>query len=377
MRWSAGRARSTSAPRLAHLPLRVYVMGDRAIRLRAGDAGRHRRDAPRSPSRRCAPAPSASPPRARIRTRRRTATWCRRAMPTRRAPRHRLGARRGRRRRLRHEQRFRRRGLRARLDDPARQGDRPPGLVPAHRPLRGPGALAAAAAGRARGARRWPAVDRADRGPADRRHDGHRHRAQSVHGAAELRRSRASPSPSSAARLRDPEVRRQILAEKPSAAEVDKLAQFRQPSPSAGTSSSSWATRRTTSRAPEKSVAAIAAREGRTPDEVAYDYIIEADGQYLYFPVVNYVDGDHEPIREMLTDSGTLLGLERRRRALHLDRRCRPADLHAGALGPRPPPRAAPAAGAPGQAPDQRDRRFLRPAPTAAGWRPACAPTST
>ena len=26
-------------------------------------------------------------------------------------------------------------------------------------------------------------------------------------------------------------------------------------------------------------------------------------------PVVNYVCGDHEPIREMLTDSGTLLGL--------------------------------------------------------------------
>jgi N-acyl-D-aspartate/D-glutamate deacylase len=29
----------------------------------------------------------------------------------------------------------------------------------------------------------------------------------------------------------------------------------------------------------------------------------------LYFPAVNYVVGDHEPIREMLTDSGTLLGL--------------------------------------------------------------------
>src|SRR5207247_11439272 len=61
--------------------------------------------------------------------------------------------------------------------------------------------------------------------------------------------------------------------------------------------------------APEQSVAAIAARERRTPDEVAYDYITEAEGRYLYFPVVNYVVGDHEPIREMLTDPGTLLGL--------------------------------------------------------------------
>ena len=59
---------------------------------------------------------------------------------------------------------------------------------------------------------------------------------------------------------------------------------------------------------PEKSVAAIAARNGRPPDEVAYDYIIE-DGQYLYFPVVNYVTGDHAPICEMLNDPACLLGL--------------------------------------------------------------------
>jgi N-acyl-D-aspartate/D-glutamate deacylase len=58
----------------------------------------------------------------------------------------------------------------------------------------------------------------------------------------------------------------------------------------------------------EMSVAAIARRTGRTPDEVAYDYIIE-ENQYLYFPVVNYVPGDHEPIREMLSDPACLLGL--------------------------------------------------------------------
>ena len=76
-------------------------------------------------------------------------------------------------------------------------------------------------------------------------------------------------------RLRDPEMRRKILAEKPSEAEIAKLAQFRQ-----------VVTRRFDKffvmgnppdyePGPEKSVAAIAAREGRTPEEVAYDYIIE------------------------------------------------------------------------------------------------------
>jgi N-acyl-D-aspartate/D-glutamate deacylase len=57
----------------------------------------------------------------------------------------------------------------------------------------------------------------------------------------------------------------------------------------------------------EMSVAAIAAREGRTPDEVAYDYLTEADHRFLFFPIVNYVHGDHAQIRETLTDSATLL----------------------------------------------------------------------
>jgi N-acyl-D-amino-acid deacylase len=110
-------------------------------------------------------------------------------------------------------------------------------------------------------------------------------------------------------RLRDPDVRRQILAEKPSDAEVAKLAQFRQ------AVTSKWERFYTMGNppdyepAPEKSVAAIAARTGRPPDEVAYDYITEADGQYLYFPVVNYVVGDHAPIYDMLNDPACLLGL--------------------------------------------------------------------
>jgi len=79
-------------------------------------------------------------------------------------------------------------------------------------------------------------------------------------------------------------------------------------SPSASTSSSPWAIRRTTSPAPRRASPAIAQREGRTPEEVAYDYMLE-DGQYLYFPVVNYVTGDHAPIFQMLNDPACLLGL--------------------------------------------------------------------
>jgi N-acyl-D-amino-acid deacylase len=111
------------------------------------------------------------------------------------------------------------------------------------------------------------------------------------------------------AKLRDPEIRRRILNEQPAPSEVAKLSQFRQ------LIIKRWDKFFVMGDPPdyepdeEKSVAAIAAREERSPDEVAYDYITEAENRYLFFPLVNYVCGDHEPIRQMLTDSGTLLGL--------------------------------------------------------------------
>jgi N-acyl-D-amino-acid deacylase len=109
-------------------------------------------------------------------------------------------------------------------------------------------------------------------------------------------------------RLRDPEVRRQILAEQPSEAEVAKLAQFRQAVISKWERFYVMGNPPDYEPGPEKSVANIAARTGRPPDEVAYDIIIQ-DDQYLYFPVVNYVTGDHTPILEMLNDPACLLGL--------------------------------------------------------------------
>jgi N-acyl-D-amino-acid deacylase len=109
-------------------------------------------------------------------------------------------------------------------------------------------------------------------------------------------------------RLRDPEMRRRVLNEKPSVAEVAKLAQFRQLVVERFDLFFTMGNPPDYEPGPEKSVAAIAARTGKSTDEVAYDYILE-DEQYLYFPTVNYVVGDHEPIREMLNDPACLLGL--------------------------------------------------------------------
>jgi N-acyl-D-aspartate/D-glutamate deacylase len=117
------------------------------------------------------------------------------------------------------------------------------------------------------------------------------------------------PIPRQLERLRDPALRQKILAETPSAEEVGRLAQFRQ------AITTRWDKFFILSDPPdyepgeEMSVASIAAREGRRPDEVAYDYLTGAENRFLFFPVVNYVAGDHGPIREMLTDPATLLGL--------------------------------------------------------------------
>jgi N-acyl-D-aspartate/D-glutamate deacylase len=106
-------------------------------------------------------------------------------------------------------------------------------------------------------------------------------------------------------RMRDPAVRARILAEAPNhempiavyiAASFHKLFPLGDPPDY--------------EPGPEKSVAAIAAREGRSPQEVAYDLLLARDGkELLYFPLLGYTHGNFDAMRTMLLHPQTVLGL--------------------------------------------------------------------
>ena len=61
---------------------------------------------------------------------------------------------------------------------------------------------------------------------------------------------------------------------------------------------------------PEQSIAAIAAREGRTPGEVAYKRMMTEDGHgMLYSPFANYAGQSLEVCGDMIADPNTIVGL--------------------------------------------------------------------
>jgi N-acyl-D-amino-acid deacylase len=58
------------------------------------------------------------------------------------------------------------------------------------------------------------------------------------------------------------------------------------------------------------SVAAVAERDGRTPQDVVLDWLLEGDGTaFLFAPLASYVDHNLDALLEMMTDPGTVLGL--------------------------------------------------------------------
>jgi N-acyl-D-aspartate/D-glutamate deacylase len=59
----------------------------------------------------------------------------------------------------------------------------------------------------------------------------------------------------------------------------------------------------------ERSIDALAAKEGVSPAEYCYDYLVGGDNRMVYFPVTNYVHGDLEVVRAMIEDPHTVLGL--------------------------------------------------------------------
>jgi N-acyl-D-aspartate/D-glutamate deacylase len=117
------------------------------------------------------------------------------------------------------------------------------------------------------------------------------------------------PLPERVARLRDPELRRRILSEKsvdvdPRIALVTGLIEhglhkifplgdppdYEPP--------------------PERSIRAMAEREGRDPFEVLYDAMLELDGrQLLMLTLLGYADGDLEAVRQMLEHPASAFGL--------------------------------------------------------------------
>ena len=111
------------------------------------------------------------------------------------------------------------------------------------------------------------------------------------------------------ARMRDPRVRERILKSGASDAAMDRL------SPSRVRAITRWDRMYTFGPdadyepSDERCVETIAAKSNRTVEEVAYDYIVEGLDRFLYCPVSNYVDGDLASTREMLLDPGTLSGL--------------------------------------------------------------------
>ena len=61
---------------------------------------------------------------------------------------------------------------------------------------------------------------------------------------------------------------------------------------------------------PEAAVENAARIAGKTPQEFVYDFLTDGDGKgMLMFPVTNFVTGDLEPVHEMLQDCATIVGL--------------------------------------------------------------------
>jgi N-acyl-D-amino-acid deacylase len=114
----------------------------------------------------------------------------------------------------------------------------------------------------------------------------------------------ALPRDERLARLRDPDVRRAMVEERP---DVTGIAAF---------ITSAWhklfplGDPPEYEPPPEASVQAIAGREHRTPQEVTYDLMTADDGRgLLYIPILGYAGGDFGALHEMLEHPGTLLGL--------------------------------------------------------------------
>ena len=121
----------------------------------------------------------------------------------------------------------------------------------------------------------------------------------------------ASLSPSDRlARLRDPATRAAILAEAPSEALLKILPPLHRVIATQWDKMFLLGDPPQYEPPPASSIAAMAAQAGAEPATWLYDYLTGGDGgRMLYFPVVNYTFGDLGVVQEMISDPSAVLGL--------------------------------------------------------------------
>ena len=117
-------------------------------------------------------------------------------------------------------------------------------------------------------------------------------------------RERCRSASDLATALADPEVRRSIVSWTPSSpAQADAMAKAYERTFILGNPPDY-------EPGPERSLAGLAAAQGMTPLEVAYDEMACDGGQgLLYIPILNYATGDLDHVREMMLHPQGLLGL--------------------------------------------------------------------
>jgi N-acyl-D-aspartate/D-glutamate deacylase len=107
------------------------------------------------------------------------------------------------------------------------------------------------------------------------------------------------PLAAQVAAMRDPELRRKLIAEA-SDGRAERTASRLFP----------MGVRPDYGRNASASLAAVAEREGRSAEEIAYDLLLEDEGRnLLFYAAVNYADHDFRALREMATHPFTVLGL--------------------------------------------------------------------
>jgi N-acyl-D-aspartate/D-glutamate deacylase len=109
------------------------------------------------------------------------------------------------------------------------------------------------------------------------------------------------------ARMRDPEMRARLLAEKdPDAVGISRLYQ------SSRFWQGTYVAGEPVSHMPDRSqnIVAIAQREGRSPAAVAYDRLLEKDGHaFLVYTILNYAEGTPDVVFESLRHPLAVVGL--------------------------------------------------------------------